>query len=189
MNWVDAAVLGVVVASGLIGLLRGAVREVLGVGAWAMAGIAASPYGFFPAVQPIARSYITEATVADAVAFGVVFIVILGILLVVIGWVSRRVQGSVLGGLDRTLGLVFGLGRGGVVLAAAYIVLSVAMKVDQWPTPILDARSLPFVYAGADRLAQAVPPAYRPAVAVPPAGKVAKAEDLIRAPASRPAVK
>lgn len=182
MNWVDLAVLGVVAVSGLIGLLRGAVREVLGVGAWVLAALIASPFGVFPSVQPIARSYITESAIADAVAFGLVFIVVLGLLLLLIGWVSRRVQGSVLGGLDRTLGLLFGLVRGGVLLAGAYIVFGLAVKVDDWPAPVLEARSLPLIYSAAIKIVQYVPGPYRPGVLAPPAGRTARAEDLMRVP-------
>ena len=186
MNWVDVAVLGVVAVSGLIGLLRGAVREVLGVGAWLLAGLIASPFGVFPSVQPIARSYIKEQVIADAVAFGLVFIVVLGLLLLVVGWVSRRVHGSVLGGLDRTLGLLFGLARGGVLLAVAYIIAGLATKIDDWPTPVLEARSLPLIYLAATQLAQYVPVPYRPAVLPPPPGRATRAADLMRvAPAGR----
>ena len=184
MNWVDLAVLGVVAVSGLIGLLRGAVREVLGVGAWVLAAVIASPFGVFPSVQPIARSYIKDQSIADAVAFGLVFIIVLGLLLLLIGWVSRRVHGSVLGGLDRTLGLLFGLARGGVLLAAAYVIAGLAVKIDDWPTPVLEARSLPLIHSVAAQLVQYVPAPYRPGVLAPPAGRATRAADLMRAPSA-----
>lgn len=183
MNWVDLAVLGVVVVSGLIGLLRGAVREVLGVGAWVVAALAASPYGLFPVVAPTARSYIKDASLADAVAFCLVFLFVLAVLLLLIGWISRRVQGSALGGLDRTLGVLFGLVRGGVLVAAAYIVLGYAIsKAEDWPSPVLEARSLPLVHAAAAQLVLYVPAPYRPGVLTPPAGRATRAADLLRVP-------
>lgn len=182
MNGIDFAVLGVIAVSGLIGLLRGSVREVLGVGAWTLAGLAASPFGVFPSVAPIARTYIKEQAIADAVAFGIVFLIVLGVLLLVIGWISRRVRGSVLGGLDRTLGLLFGFFRGGVLLAATYIAVGLAVKVDDWPPPVLEARSLPIIYAVALKIVDYVPPAYRPAVLPPPPGRASRAEDLMRIP-------
>ncbi len=183
MNWVDLVVLGVVAVSGLIGLLRGAVREVLGVGAWVLAALAASPYGLFPTVAPIARSYLNETSVADAVAFGAVFLIVLAVLLLLIGWISRRVQGSVLGGLDRTLGVLFGLVRGGVLLAAAYIILGYAVsKAEDWPTPVLDARSLPLIHSAAAQLVGHLPEGYQPGVVPPPAGRATHAADLLRVP-------
>ena len=52
----------------------------------------------------------------DPVTFGVVFIVVLLVLLLVSGWIGALVRRSVLGGLDRTLGLVFGLARGAALV-------------------------------------------------------------------------
>ena len=186
MNWVDLAVLGVIVVSALLGLLRGLVREALGVAAWVLAAIAASPYGAFPYAQPIARQHIADPGIADAVAFGAVFLVVLVVLLLIAGFGSRLVRGSVLGSLDRTLGLGFGVLRGGVLLATAYIVAGFVIAVEQWPAPVLEARSLPLVHRGAEWIAAQLPPGYKPAVATPPAGRATTAAELMRAsPAGR----
>ncbi len=186
MNWVDLAVLGVIVVSALVGLLRGLVREGLGVAAWVCATVAASPYGAFPYVQPFARKHIADPGIADAVAFGGVFLVVLVVLLLLVGWISRAVRGSALGGLDRTLGVVFGLARGAALLAIAYIVAGIGIAVEQWPAPVLEARSLPLVYRGAAWVRQQLPPGYQPAVSPPPAGRTTTAADLLRAtPAGR----
>ena len=80
MNWVDLAVLAVVALSGLLAFMRGLVREVLGVGAWIAAALVASPYGVFPYVQPWVRQQFAEPSVADAIAFGAVFLAVLIVL-------------------------------------------------------------------------------------------------------------
>src|SRR5579875_4043466 len=103
MNWVDLAVLAVLVLSALAGLVRGLVREVLGVGAWVLALLAASPWGFFPAVVPLVRQRIADPEIADGVAFLVVFVPALIVLWVAARIVSGYVQRSAVGGLDRTL--------------------------------------------------------------------------------------
>lgn len=181
MNWVDVAVLAVVALSGLLAFMRGLVREVLGVGAWILAALVASPYGVFPFVQPWVRQQFADPAVADAVAFGAVFLLVLIVLWLVARGISNAVRGSVLGGLDRTLGLVFGLARGAVLLAGAYILAGLAIAVDQWPVPVLEARTLPIVYRGAEWLANQVPPPYRPAVAPPPLGRPTSAASLLHA--------
>ena len=94
---------------------------------------------------------------------------------------ETSVRGSALGGLDRTLGLVFGLGRGAALLVVAYILLGIGLAVDQWPVPVLEARSLPAIHHGAEWLADQLPPTYRPAVARPPPGRSATAASLLRA--------
>jgi len=180
MNWVDLVVLGVIALSGLLAFMRGLVREVLGVGAWIIAAFVASPYGVFPYIAPWVRQQISDHTIADAVSMGAVFLVVLIVLSFVASAISSAVQGVGLGGLDRTLGLVFGLARGALLLCVAYILAGLAIAVDQWPAPVLDARTLPTVYRGAVWLAAQMPPGYRPVVAAPPAGRPTSAASLLQ---------
>lgn len=181
MNWVDLVVLALMLVSGLLGVMRGLVREVLGVAAWVAAAFAAGPYGAFRFVAPWVRRHVSDPGVADAMAFGGVFLVVLIVLWLAVRAVSNAVRGSALGGLDRTLGLVFGLGRGAALLVVAYILMGIGLAIDQWPAPILEARSLPLVHHGAEWLADQLPPTYRPAVARPPLGRSATAASLLRA--------
>ena len=186
LNWVDVAVLVVLALSALLAFARGLVREALGVAAWLVAGFVASPYGLFPLVQPWMRNQFSDPAIADAVAFGGIFLIVLIVLWVVAGSLSSFVQRSALGGLDRTLGLVFGLARGAVILAAAYIVAAVAVAPEQWPLPLAQARSMPLIYKNAAWLADQVPAQYRPAVAPPPSGPRTTAADLLQStPAGR----
>ncbi len=186
MNWVDLAVLGVLALSGLLAVMRGLVREVLGIGAWVLAGLVASPYGLFPFVQPWVRQQFADQTTADLIAFGGIFAIAIVVLSLTASAFSDAVRGSALGGLDRTLGLVFGLARGAALVAAVYIIACTAVLPDQWPLPVLEARSLPLAHRGAVWLAGQLPEAYRPAIAPPPAGRAATAAALLQpTPAGR----
>ena len=186
MNWVDLVVLAVVLVSGLVGVLRGLVREVLGVAAWIAAAWVASPYGALPYIAPWVRKQVSDPGVGDIVAFGGVFLVALVVLWIIVGAISGRVRGSALGGLDRTFGLVFGLGRGAVLLAAAYVLGGFLSPSEGWPAPVQQARLLTPVYGGAEWLAGQVPPPYRPNVAKLPFGRTTTAADLLHAtPAGR----
>jgi membrane protein required for colicin V production len=168
MNWVDAVVVGVVLLSGLLAFARGLTREALGLGSWLIAAAVASPYGVFPLVDPWMRQQFSDQTLADTVAFVGVFVLVLIVLSLISGVIASAIRGSVLGGLDRMLGLIFGLGRGALVVCAAYILAGLAVAVDQWPPPVLEARSLPIVYRGAAWLAAEIPTQYRPTVSAPP---------------------
>ena len=181
MNWVDIVVLAVLALSGLLAFMRGLVREVLGASAWVLAAVAASPLGAFPYAQPWVRQQFSDPKVADAVAFGGVFLIVLIVLWLIARTISNAVRDSALGGLDRTLGLVFGIARGAALLVAAYILAGTAIAVDQWPAPVLDARSLPAIYRGAEWVAAQLPPPYRPSVARPPIGRPTTAAGLLRA--------
>lgn len=182
MNWVDLVVLGVILVSGVLGLARGLLRESLGLGAWIASGVAA--YELSPTLQPWVRQQTTDPALADTLAFLGVFIVVLIALSIVAGVLGGAIRGTMLGGLDRTLGIVFGLVRGAVLVCAAYIVVGLAISVDQWPPVVTEARALPFVYRGATLIAEHAPAGFRPAVAAPPKpgdGRPATATELMQA--------
>lgn len=147
MNVVDLAVLAILGISALLGLSRGLVRELLGLGSWILAGLAS--YRFAPALIPAAQEALGNPDLADPLAYVGVFVVVLIALSLLSNLVGRLVRFSVLGGLDRTLGLVFGLVRGAAVLVAAYIPLALMLPPERWPEPVLRARSLPLIHDGA----------------------------------------
>jgi membrane protein required for colicin V production len=179
MNTVDLLVLAIVGISALLGLSRGLVRELLGLGSWLTAGYAA--YRLGPSVMPMTRQAIGNPDIADPAAYAITFVVILILLSLLANLVGRLVQLSALGGLDRTLGLVFGILRGALVLIAAYIPIALMLPPEKWPPAVLQARSLPWIYAGAVWVADKLPPDYRPRVAPPPDGKPTIAADLLHA--------
>jgi membrane protein required for colicin V production len=181
VNWVDLAVIGVIVVSALLALLRGLVREVLGIAAWIGAGIFAR--WAFPYVKDRFHLWITSPDMADAAAFAALFLGSLILLSLLSSMIGGIVRGSLLGGVDRTLGVVFGLLRGAVLVAFAYIAVGIAVPVDHWPPPVLAARTLPYAYEGAVWAVALLPEEYRPVVRPPPGQHEPKAADLLHAPA------
>ncbi|HTW27262.1 MAG TPA: CvpA family protein [Acetobacteraceae bacterium] len=179
MNWVDLLVLALLAFSALLGLMRGLVREVLGIGAW-VGAILAGVLGFHLA-QPFFRRMIANPDIADPVAFGAIFLVTLIILSIVARTIGMAVRRSALGGLDRTLGLVFGFARGAVLLVAAYILGGMVLSVESWPPPVLHARTLPAIYQGARWTTRQLPAQYRPHVSAPPGPDRLSAEALLHA--------
>ena len=160
MNALDIIVIAVVLLSGLFAFARGFVKEALSVCAWIGAGLAA--LYVLPYVGPIADRYLPKGAVADSVAAVTVFLVALIILSLVTSSLSRRIKESSLSAVDRTLGLMFGLVRGLVLVCLAYIALSWALPPDNHrPAWIAEARTLPLLANGADRLRRLVPAAYR----------------------------
>ena len=131
MTWVDLVVLGVVAVSGLLALARGFVREVLGLGAWA--GAAGFAYWGMPLARPQFARWIASPEWVGAATAAALFLGSLLVLMVVSGWIAGLVQGSRLGGLDRTLGLVFGLARGALLVVFAYIAVGMVIPIEQWP--------------------------------------------------------
>jgi membrane protein required for colicin V production len=167
MNLVDLLVLAIVAISGLLGLSRGFVREMLGLGSWLLAGYGAWRLG--PALLPFANRTIGNPDLAGIAAYAAAFLGLLIVLSLASNLVGRVVRVSALGGLDRTLGLVFGVARGVIVLVAAYMLGGVVLPhPESWPPQVKQARTVPVIYEGAVWAAGMLPEAYRPNVAVPP---------------------
>jgi membrane protein required for colicin V production len=191
MNGVDFVVLLVVAFSAMMAFMRGFVREILGLGAWIGAGVTA--FVFFPIVQPMMRKTIGNPDLADPIAFGGVFLVLLILLSLIARFMGKAVRQAGLGGLDRTLGLVYGLARGAAIMIAVYVGAGLIEPMENWPNMVLEARTLPAIYLGAVWVAGHVPDVYKPVLAVPPAARTTNAVDLLhaapigRALAARPA--
>jgi membrane protein required for colicin V production len=179
MTWVDLAALGVVAVSALLAFGRGLVREALGIGAWVGAAWLATRY--FDLARPRVREWIPDTGIADPVAFALVFLAGLIVFSLIAGTLARVVRTSLLGGLDRTLGLVFGIVRGVALLVFAYIVAAMLLPPERWPPPVLAARSLPYISHGAAWTIDQLPAEFRPRLGVPPAEHALGIEDLLRA--------
>ena len=169
MTLVDLLVFAILGISALLGLSRGLVREALGLGSWLLAAYAAYQLG--PNLQPALRQAFGNPDLADPFAYVLVFVAVLIVLSLVSNLVGRIVRVSALGGVDRMLGLLFGLGRGALLLVATYIPLGIMLPPDHWPAPVLHARTLPYIYKSAVWAADELPAQYRPRVAPPPDGQ------------------
>jgi membrane protein required for colicin V production len=179
MNLVDLGVLGIVAISAVLGLSRGFVREMLGLGAWLLALYGAWRWG--PALLPVANSTIGNPDLASVAAYGGTFVVLVIVLSLLANLVGRAVRVSALGGLDRTLGLVFGLARGALVVTAGYILLGALLPhTDAWPPQVKQARTIPFLFDGATWIANRLPERVRPAVAPPPGTAPTTAAELMQ---------
>jgi len=131
MNWVDYFILAVVAISALISLVRGFVREVISIVVWVAAFWLAIRFAQ-PASAWLAP-YIDSPTLQMVGAFAILFV---GTLLVgaLINYLAGLLVGSTgLSGTDRALGVVFGAGRGLVIVAALMLLLGLThMPRERW---------------------------------------------------------
>ncbi|WP_439813751.1 CvpA family protein [Zavarzinia sp. CC-PAN008] len=162
-NWpihpVDAAVLVILALSALFAFFRGFVREVLSVLAWIGAAVVA--VALLPVGRPYAAEVITNPAIADAAAGVTIFVIALIIFSLIGGLIASQVQKSAIGPLDRSLGLLFGVARGGLVLCIAYLLITRLDASDKDPEWMQQARSLPLVKAASERLYATLPPELR----------------------------
>jgi membrane protein required for colicin V production len=179
MTWVDLVVFGLLAISGLLAFARGLVREVLGIGAWA--GAAGTAIIAVPMLRSTVSGWVPSPQWVDPASFMMVFLVMLVILMLVAGMIGNVVRGSALGGVDRTLGLLFGLARGAVVVVIAYILAGMVLPIERWPAAVLNARLLLITYDGARVARDYLPQDYRPRLYAPPGGRETTADDLLSA--------
>jgi len=179
MTWVDLVVLAVLAVSALLAFMRGLVREVLGLGAWV--GAVAAAFWALPYARPRFQEWLGPSQWVDPIAFAGVLLVTLIVLMIIARWIGALVRDSPLGGLDRTLGLVFGLVRGAALVILAYIATGMVVPLERWPEPVLEARSLYFAYQGAVWVRDRLPVEYRPRLYPPPPGRATTAEALLHA--------
>jgi len=143
MNWIDATGIAIVALSALVGAVRGFSREVLGLAAWVMAIIMA--VAWYGALMPYATQWISNHTLASLASFAVLFLVLLVIFTTTAHLSGRAVQGSILSGIDRALGLIFGLARGYVCLVLLYAGITALIPAGEWPDVMRSSRIVPLV--------------------------------------------
>ena len=125
MSWLDYAILAVLAVSVAWGVWRGFFREVISLAGWVLAFLAANAVAG-PLGDALPTS-ISSPEVRVLVAFLIVFIFTLSIATVAGMLLSRLLKAAGLGGLDRTLGGLFGLARGVVILLALAIAAGLTM--------------------------------------------------------------
>lgn len=155
INPTDLAVIGVLLVSGLMAFVRGFVKEVLAVAGWI--GAILITVHLFPIVTPYARQYTDIQILADGATGIGIFVVSLVLLSFVSHFIAKRVRESAVSALDRSLGFVFGLARGAVLIAIAYLLLVWTVPHADQPQVIREARVIPLVEQTARWLIKLVP--------------------------------
>jgi membrane protein required for colicin V production len=115
----DILLLVVMLISGLLAMIRGFMREILSIGAWGVAAI--TTLYAYARLLPTAKTYFSSDMVATAVTVGGVFLLTLLIVSIITVRISDMILDSRVGALDRTLGFLFGLGRGLIIVVVAFL--------------------------------------------------------------------
>ena len=155
MNALDLAIIAVIALSALFAFARGFVREALSIVAWVGAALI-TLYGFNHTYGIVVR-FVTTPLLADLIAGAGLFVVSLIVLTILTAYVARFVHSSALSPIDRTLGLIFGLARGVILVSLAYLVVDVSLPQNDRPGWIKEAKSERFLARGADIMRNALP--------------------------------
>jgi membrane protein required for colicin V production len=155
VNSLDLAIIAVIALSAIFAFARGFVREALSIIAWV--GAAAITLYEFNNVYAIIVRLVTTPLLADLIAGAGLFVVSLIVLTILTGYIARFVHSSALSPIDRTLGLIFGLARGVLLVSLAYLVVDISLPQNDRPPWIKEAKSERFLAKAADMLRDALP--------------------------------
>src|SRR5665213_4072222 len=131
-------------------MIRGFMREVLSIAAWGIAALV-TLYSY-SRVLPIAKQYVNSDMVAAGISVGAVFLITLLIVSVITVRISDMILDSRVGALDRTLGFLFGLGRGLIIVVVAFGFFDWLVPAKAQPAWVTDAKSKVFLANSADWL-------------------------------------
>ena len=119
MAWVDLVIIGIIVLSALISLIRGFVKESISLVTWVVAGLLALRY--YGPMADLLEPFINSVTLREWIGGGILFVATLIVGAIVNFIVSQLVSKTGLSGTDKTLGIIFGGARG--VLIVTMVVL------------------------------------------------------------------
>src|SRR5580692_6696479 len=138
--YLDLFLIAVMLISGLLAMVRGLIREVLSIAGWGAAAVAGL-YAYSK-LLPMTKQYISNDYMAIGVTVAGAFFGTLIIVSIITVRISDKILDSRIGALDRTLGFLFGLARGLIIVVVAFIFFDWLVPAKSQPTWITNARSL-----------------------------------------------
>ena len=151
----DIIVLAVMLLSGLLAMIRGFMREILSIAAWGTAAL--TTLYAYQKLLPTAKTYFNNDTVATVAVVAGVFILTLIVVSIITVRISDMILDSRIGALDRTLGFLFGLARGLLIMVVAFLFFAWLVTDKQQPDWVRTAKSRPVLQATGDWLLSLLP--------------------------------
>jgi membrane protein required for colicin V production len=154
----DIILVGIMLVSGLLALMRGFTREVLSLVAWGAAAVAAYFAIHSPELVALASKYLEPEIVAKIAVGAGAFLIVLILVSLISVKLSDAVVDSAAGAFDRTLGFIYGVARGLVLVVIAYLFYGWLIPVDRQEAWVKEAQSLPLIKSVGKMLLSLVPP-------------------------------
>jgi membrane protein required for colicin V production len=154
----DGILLGIMLVSAVLAMIRGFSREVLSIASWVAA--AAAAFYLYAHLTPFVQQYMpsiaSNITVANIIAAAIVFLITLIVVSVITMKIADFIIDSRVGALDRTLGFVFGAARGMLLVTVAMLFFNWLVPDDQ-PGWIAEAKSKPMLESIGEKIIALLP--------------------------------
>jgi membrane protein required for colicin V production len=130
MHPADMVILGVLLTSVLFGVFRGFVREAFALAGWVAAYVVARV--FHAPLEPLLADYVATPSLRTVIAWGGLFVTTLALVALAGYMVRSLMEAEGVSAVDRLLGGLFGLVRGGILVLAALVMLAPLVQRDAW---------------------------------------------------------
>ncbi len=138
INFVDLLIVVFLFCCIVAGIIRGFTSDMLGMFTW-VGGVICT-YMLLPYSSPFISQWITESSIAKIVAIATSFLLSIIILVLINKGISYLVKNSILGGLDKALGLVSGIIRTVVISTGLYLLSLFFINSDNIPSMLVQSK-------------------------------------------------
>lgn len=138
LNNFDVIILIIVAISALIALNRGLIKEVLSIVGWVLATMCI--IYLLPICLPFAKKFTSSGIIAGVISTLSIFVLFFIIWIYSTGSIIGSIRTSKLNGLDRFLGLFFGIMRAFLLIVLFYIMTSWIVPVDRQPETLAKSK-------------------------------------------------
>ena len=148
LTFLDGILIVIALISGMLAMYRGLTREVLSILSWALAAVAAVVFVIY--YRYLADDVAVSLGLDKKIALGLCALAVFALVLIVVHFITSKFSETVLdsrvGALDRTLGFVFGLARGFLLVVILYF-FGTFLEQDEEKHPywVTQSQSLPYL--------------------------------------------
>ncbi|MDH3195874.1 MAG: CvpA family protein [Hyphomicrobiales bacterium] len=139
----DGILIIIMLVSALLAMIRGFTREVFSIASWVAAALVT--YLYWEDLLPFVQEYIADKNLSLGVTVAGLFFLTLIVVSLITMRISDLILDSRAGPLDRTLGFIFGAGRGLLLVVIAVLFLNFFIAPDRQPVWIAEAKSKPWL--------------------------------------------
>ncbi len=145
-NWLDGLIVLGLLLFGLMGFIKGFTQRILSLLSWG--GAIALSFKIYPFLKPLVTKYIAQGTTATVITSAVLFITLLVLFKLLTTAVSNLIHKGPLKGLDRMLGIIFGIGIGALVVSLTAMIMHIFFTPHMSSDVMRTSKLWPFVLQG-----------------------------------------